>query len=246
MSRIDGKVALVTGANRGIGRAYVEQLLASGAEKIYATARNIESLNDLVAQSGGRVVPLALDVTKPDMIGAIAFAHPDVSILINNAGIAAFEGIIDAGTDDPARDEMETNYFGTFNMIRAFAPVLAANGGGAIVNMSSIAAHVNFPMLGSYSASKAAVHSLTQGVRAELAAQGTLVVGVYPGPVDTEMAANFPMDKTAPNAVAQTVLDGVDSGEEDIYPDPMSLEMHAGLLGDPKGVEKQASEMLPA
>jgi NAD(P)-dependent dehydrogenase (short-subunit alcohol dehydrogenase family) len=246
MSRIEGKSVLVTGANRGIGRAFVEQLLLAGAAKVYATARNREALNDLVAAGNGRVVPLALDVTKPEMIEAVAAAHGDVALLINNAGVAAFEGIIDARSDAPARHEMETNYFGTFNMIRAFAPVLAANGGGAIVNLSSIAAHVNFPVLGSYSASKAAVHSLTQGVRAELAAQGTLVIGVYPGPVDTDMAASFPMDKIAPDAVARRVLEGVEAGEEDIYPDPMSGEMRSGLLGDPKAVERQAGEMLPA
>ena len=246
MSRIEGKAALVTGANRGIGRAFVEELLAVGARKVYAAARNPETLADLVARGDGRVVPLALDVTKPEMIDAAAAAHRDVALLINNAGIAAFEGIIDAAGGAPARDEMETNYFGTFNMIRAFAPFLAANGGGAIVNLSSIAAHVNFPVLGSYSASKAAVHSMTQGVRAELAAQGTLVVGVYPGPVDTDMAARFPMDKTSPNAVVQSVLKGIEAGEEDIYPDPMSAELRSGLLGDPKAVERQVGAMLPA
>ena len=245
MSRIEGKSALVTGANRGIGRAFVDELLAAGAAKVYATARNAETLSDLVAKGNGRVVPLALDVTKPEMIEAVAATHTDVALLINNAGFSAFEGIIDARTGDPARQEMETNYFGTFNMIRSFAPVLAANGGGAIVNLSSIAAHVNFPALGSYSASKAAVHSLTQGVRAELAAQGTLVAGVYPGPVDTDMAADIPMDKTSPNVVARAILDGVEAGEEDIYPDPMSAEMRTGLLADQKAVERQAGEMLP-
>ncbi len=130
-------------------------------------------------------------------------------------------------------------------MTRVFAPVLKNNGGGAIVNLASIASHVNFPVLGSYSASKAAVHSLTQGTRAELAAQGTLVIGVYPGPVDTEMAANFPMDKTPPDIVAKNILAAVEAGEEDVYPDPASQELHSGLASDPKAVEKQVGEMLP-
>ena len=245
MSRIEGQVAFVTGANRGIGRAFVEELLAAGAAKIYAAARNPETLADLVASGNGRVVPVELDVTKPDMIERAAAAHRDVSVLINNAGIATFEGLIAARDGAPARDEMETNYFGTLNMIRSFAPVLAANGGGAIVNLSSIAGQVNFPMLGSYSATKAAVHSLTQGVRAELAAQGTLVVGVYPGPIDTDLAAKMPMEKAAPETVATAVVAAVEAGEEDVYPDPTSIEMHAALLSNPKAVEKQAGEMLP-
>jgi len=245
MSRIEGQTALVTGANRGIGKAFVEELLAAGAAKVYATARDVRTLDDLVAESGGRVVPVALDVTKPEAVEAVARDHGDVSLLINNAGTLAYAAIVHADSTDAARAEMETNYFGTVNMIRAFAPVLKANGGGAIVNLASIASHVNFPVIGSYSASKAAVHSLTQGVRAELAAQGTFVADVYPGPVDTDMAAEFPMDKTPPGAVARAVLDGVEASEEDIYPDPMSLEMRGGLLGDPKAVERQAGEMLP-
>ena len=246
MSKIDGKVAFVTGANRGIGRVFVEELLASGVAKVYASARKVETLDDLVAESQGRVVAVGLDVTNSNAITAVAAQYKDVSILINNAGVAMFEGIISAKDDTGVRTEMETNFFGVFNMTRSFSSALAENGGGVVVNMSSIAGHVNFPVLGTYSASKAAVHSLTQSVRAELAAQGTLVVGVYPGPVDTDMAASFPMDKTAPKDVVQTILDAVENGVEDVYPDPVSMELHAGLLGDPKAVEKQTGEMLPS
>lgn len=245
MSKIEGQTALVTGANRGMGRVYVEELLAAGAKKVYAAARQPETLQQLVASDGGRIIPIALDVTKPEQAAAAAKAHPDITLLVNNAGIASFEGLIHAGDTVPARQEMETNYFGTLNVIRAFSPVLAANGGGAIVNMASIVSHVNFPVLGSYSASKAAVHSLTQGIRAELAAQGTQVVGVYPGPVDTEMTASMPMEKTRPHDVVRQVLEGLEAGLEDIYPDPMSAEMHAGLLSDHKAVERQAGTMLP-
>ncbi|MBL4693162.1 MAG: SDR family oxidoreductase [Magnetovibrio sp.] len=245
MSRIEGKIALVTGANRGIGRAFVEELLAAGIDKVYATARNPETLKDLVALGQGRVVPFALDVTNPKNIKDAAELDTNISVLINNAGIASFEGLIDAKNIDRAREEMETNYFGVLNMTRSFAPVLGANGGGTIVNIASIAAHVNFPILGSYSASKAAVHSLVQGVRAELASQGTLVVGVYPGPVDTSMSEKLPMDKASPKDVVRAILKGVEAGEEEIYPDPASLELHLGLLSDPNAVQKQVAEMLP-
>ncbi len=243
--KIKNTVAFVSGANRGIGRALVEELLNAGVAKVYASARNTSSLADLVADNHDRVVPVPLDITKAEDIKVLAGDYPDVELLINNAGVAGFAGFIAADSSAAAHDEMETNYFGTLNMTRAFAPVLKKNGGGAIVNLASIASHVNFPVLGSYSASKAAVHSLTQGTRAELAAQDTKVIGVYPGPVDTDMAANFPMDKTPPTTVAQNILAAVESGNEDVYPDPASQELHGGLLNDPKAVEKQIGEMLP-
>lgn len=235
-------VALVTGANRGIGRAFVEELLAAGAVKVYAAARNPEGLSDLVETGQGRVVAVALDVTKPDQIAAAA-ANKDVNLLINNAGFVSFAPLVGIDSIDGARDEMETNYFGVLNMVRAFAPVLAANGGGAIVNLGSIVSLASIPSIGSYSASKAALHSLTQGIRGELAGQGTHVAGVYPGPVDTDMAATVDMEKTSPREIAWAVLAGVMAGEEDIYPDPMSSDTHSALLADPKKVEKQFGAM---
>jgi len=243
--KIKGSIAFVTGANRGIGKAFVDALVKSGAEKIYACARDVSTLSEMVAADGGRIIPVALDVTKPDQISAAAKEADDVTLLINNAGVAMFQGLIAAADIEAARTEMEVNYFGPLNVTRAFAPILAANGGGGVINLASIASHANFPALGSYSASKAAVHSLTQGIRAELAAGGTQVTGVYPGPVDTDMAANFPMDKTPPLEVAETILAAVEAGDEDVYPDVVSVELHTGLLADPKAVEKQVGEMLP-
>lgn len=161
--KIKDSIALVTGANRGIGKAFVDALLNMGAKKIYATARDVTALAELAAAEGERIVALQLDVTKPEMIDAAVKKAGDVTLLINNAGVAMYEGLISADDLKAARAEMEVNYFGPLNMIRAFAPSLAANGGGGVVNIASIASYVNFPALGSYSASKAAVHSLTQG-----------------------------------------------------------------------------------
>lgn len=239
-------VAFVTGANRGIGRTFVEELADAGARKIYAAARNPETLQNLTTQFAGRVAPVELDVTKKDQVTAAVQTAADVNLLINNAGVAGYAGLIAAPDIEAARQEMETNYFGVLNTVRAFAPALEKNGGGTIINIASIASHVNFPFLGSYSASKAAVHSLTQGIRAELAEQGTSVYGVYPGPVDTDMTSNVEMEKTPTNTVVKAVLDAMFRGEQDIYPDDMSKEMHAGLMGNPASIEKQAGEMLPA
>ena len=245
MSKFANQVVFVTGANRGIGKAFVDEVLKDGATKVYAAARKPEELKAVVAASEGKVIPVKLDVTNEADIDRVAAEYGDVTVLINNAGIAGFQGIIAAADTKAARAEMEVNYFGVLNLVRSFAPVLKKNGGGQIINVSSIAAHVNFPSIGSYSASKAAVHSLTQGIRAELSLQGTFVTGVYPGPVDTDMTAGVELDKTSPNVVARNVLDAVTAGEEDIYPDQMSSEVYAAYRGDPKAVERQFGEMLP-
>lgn len=244
--KIEGSVALVTGANRGIGKAVVEALRDRGAARVYAAARDVGALAALVATDPQRIVPLALDVTDRAAVRAITKKAMDVDLLVNNAGTAHFTGFMN--TDDPAEAEadMAVNYFGTLSMIRAFAPRLKANGGGAIVNLGSIASFVNFPMLGSYSASKAATHSLTQGVRAELKAQGTLVIGVYPGPIDTDMARDVDMPKFPPEQVAKAILDAVEDGTEDVFPDETAAGLHAGLLSDPKATEREVGQMLPS
>jgi len=242
---IKGSVALVTGSNRGIGRCFVEALLARGAAKVYATARRPERLADLVERGKGTVIPLKVDITVPADIAAAASQCRDVTLLVNNAGINLQAGLIAAKDLAEARAEMETNYFGPLSMCRAFAPILASNGGGAIINMLSILARVNLPMYGSLSASKAAQLSLCQGVRAELAKQGTLVVAVMPGAVDTEMERNFPPPKLPPAEAARIALDGVEQGLEEVYPGDMASGMSQGLAHDPKSVEKDLAKYLP-
>jgi len=243
---IKGTVALVTGSNRGIGRSFVEALAARGAAKIYASAREPAKVADLVDRFKGKVIALKLDITRPADIAAAAEACRDVRLLVNNAGINRQAGLVAAADLEAARAEMETNYFGPLSMCRAFSPILAASGGGAIVNMLSILARVNLPMYGSLCASKAAALSLTQGVRGELARHGTLVVAVMPGAVDTEMERNFPPPKLPPADAAGAALDGVEKGLEEVYPGDMAAGMSQGLAGDPKAVEKDLAKYLPA
>lgn len=225
---VKGKTVLVTGANRGIGRAYVDELINRGAAKIYAGVRTSGSMGN----AGDRVREIKIDVTSPADVKAAAESCGDVQILINNAGVNTNDHLIAARDAGDARMEMETNYFGTLEMCRAFAPVLEKNGPGAIVNMLSISGRAPIPLMGSLSASKAALYSLTQSVRAELAPKGIQVVAVLPGAVDTRMTENFPGDKAAPADIVKAVLDGMASGEADIYPDGMSAGIAAGLAAD--------------
>jgi NAD(P)-dependent dehydrogenase (short-subunit alcohol dehydrogenase family) len=242
---IKGKTVLVTGANRGIGEAIVDALVRAGAAKVYAAARQLNDLAPLTTRHGARVVALQLDVTNPAHIAAAVSAAPDVQLLVNNAGFAGHTGgtFTDSKWIIAGRQEMDVNFFGTFAVTQAFAPVLAKNGGGAITNIASVASLVNFALLASYSASKAAVHSLTQATRIMLKGQGTQVFGVYPGPIDTRMAEGIPMDKTSPAEAAKAIIAGIEAGTEEIFPDPMSQGMGAGYFANPKEIERQVAAM---
>lgn len=243
-----GTVAFVTGANRGIGRALVEALLARGAAKVYAGARRPEALAALVAASGGRVVPVKLDVTRPYEVQAAAAQATDVTLVVNNAGVVAQFGgaFTDAAWLDAAREEFEVNVLGALAVSQAFAPILAGNGGGTLANVSSVAGLVAFGSIASYSASKAALHSLTQAARSLLRGQGTYVAGIYPGPVDTDMAKPIDLPKATPAAAAAAILDGLEAGAEEIFPDPLSREAGPLFLADPKALERQyAAEPVP-
>ena len=241
--RIEGAVALVTGANRGIGRALTEALLGRGVKKVYAAARNPEALRD---RRDARLVPLRLDVTDADQIRAAGEAASDVELVFNNAGVSLARGIAQSTVLDQARREMEVNYFGPLQLLQRLAPTLARNGGGAVVNIGSAAGLTNIPFLPTYSASKAALHSLTQAARILLGAQGTSVFGVYAGPVDTDMARELAIPKTSPRDVAFAILDGVEAGQEDIFPDPFAVDFGRRYGSSPKASERQIAEMAAA
>ena len=224
--RIDGSVALVTGANRGLGRVFARELVSRGAARVYGAARQ----PDAVTEPG--VTPVALDITDADRVSQVAQQCADVSLLVNNAGVLRYSTFINAPGLDAARAEMEVNYFGTLSMCRAFAPVLAANGGGAIVNMLSVSSFYTNLIDASYGASKAAEWSLTNGVRLELHRQGTLVVAVHASFVDTDMAALTNAPKDSPESVARQAFDAVEAGQVEVLADERTRTVKAQLSRD--------------
>ena len=230
--KVAGCTALVTGANRGLGSAFVDGLLARGA-MIYACARDVASLAPLVQRAPDRIMPLELDVTDQRSVETAAARAPDVTLLVNNAGRLDQLSLGEAGDLSSLRGEMEVNVFGMAAMCLAFAPIIARNGGGAIVNMLSRAAIVPPPHFGTYAAAKAAAMSLTHSMRWDYEPRGVRIVGVYAGLIATEMVANIDMPKVPPEAVVTRVLDGVEAGEGDIAVDePSALlraQFHAGL-----------------
>ncbi|WP_432018056.1 SDR family oxidoreductase [Streptomyces sp. 1222.5] len=222
---IKGSAALVTGANRGIGLAFARALLAHGAAKIYAGVRDPESMRE------PGVTPLRLDVTDEEQVAAAARTADDVSIVINNAGVAGGPALL-AGSFDGARREMEVNYFGTWAVSRAFAPVLAANGGGALVTMLSVASWVANRRLPSYAASKSAQWSLTNAFRLALREQGTLVVGVHAGYVDTDLAADIDSPKILAADVAEMTMAALLDDAPEVLVDEVTRRVRAALSGD--------------
>jgi NAD(P)-dependent dehydrogenase (short-subunit alcohol dehydrogenase family) len=241
---VAGAVALVTGANRGIGAAFVSGLLEAGAQRVYAAARDPQTL--VLVERDARIVPITLDITDDASVQAAAARLADVDLLVNNAGVALGARLIGAADLSAARQEMEVNYFGLLRMCRAFAPILAANGGGTLINVLSILARVASPAIGSYSASKASALSLTQAVRAELQAQGTRVIGVLPGYVDTAMAERVSAPKIQPSEVVRATLDALQTDQDEVYPGEAATQIAALLLQNPKAVERQFAQSVAA
>lgn len=223
---IKNSIAFVTGANRGLGLAFAQELLARGAAKVYAGMRNTDGV-DIPG-----VVPVRLDVTDADAVARAAADCPDVTLLVNNAGIARLqEGTLDAAAIDMAREIFDTNFYGVIRVTQAFAPILARNGGGAVINVLSDAAWFSRPFLAAYSASKSAAWSYTNALRIDLRGQGTLVQGLHVSFMDTDMTAGFDMQKTSPRTVAQQGLDGIEQGREEVLADAVTASVKASLGG---------------
>ncbi len=230
MSNLNGKTVLVTGANRGIGAAVVHELLKSGAARIYAAARKPSTLPDF---GDARVQPLALDIRDEASIKAAAAIAADTDVLINNAGTAMFANFIDSPLD-VLKSDMDTNYYGTLNVIRAFVPLFTKRGSGIVANVASVVGLTSSPPLPGYSASKAALHSLTQNLRITLQGTGVKVLGIYPGPIETELwAGKGPAVKASAESTAELIVAGIEKGDTYIFPDPVA--QYIGSLWEKDG-----------
>lgn len=238
---VTDQIAFVTGANRGIGRQFVAELLDRGARKVYAAARRPESVD----ADDSRVVPMRLDLLDHASVVRAAAAAGDVTLVVNNAGIATGADLV-TGDLVQARREMDTHFWGTLDVIREFGPVLAANGGGAIVNVLSALSWFAIPGTGAYSAAKAAEWNMTNSVRHELASQGTFVQGVHLGAADTDISAGYDGDKIDPRDVPRRSLDGLASGAIEVIVDDWSAMVKESVAGDPADFYARIADLVGA
>lgn len=223
--QINGSVAFVTGANRGLGRHFAEQLITRGAAKVYAAARRPETI------TLQNVVPVRIDITDPESVAAAADAARDTTLLVNNAGIASFNSLLDAPMDD-VRAQMESHFFGTLSVTRAFAPHLIANAPAAMLNVLSVLSWLHPPSAGTYSAAKAALWAQTDTIRDELAPRGVSATALHVGFMDTDMVADVDGPKSDPAKVAAAALDGVEAGLVEVLGDELTRKVKAGLSAD--------------
>jgi NAD(P)-dependent dehydrogenase (short-subunit alcohol dehydrogenase family) len=242
--KVEGRVALVTGAAGGIGGALVDSLLKAGVGRIVACDLDGAALSALQQRAPERVAVHPLDVTDENAVEAAAAAHRDTDILINCHGVAVQQSYLEAASLAPFRREMDVNYWGQVLMCRAFAPVLAARDHGALVNLLSPLAHVTFPFVAPYCATKAACRALTDAMRAELAEAGTLVMAVYPGSIDTPMMANVKVTKSGPETVADAVVAGLLGNASEVWAGAGAQDMRAMLESDPKSLYAMAAKQL--
>jgi len=239
---IEGKVALVSGANRGIGKAIVVELLENGAKKVYAGARKVDSLNELKEKYPEKLVPIELDVTNDDTITKVKETAADIDILINNAGIFEFGNFLKGNLEESLKKNLDVNLWGLIKLTNAMLPILKDKDSAAIACVGSMVSFSSMPMGLTYSASKAAMHSVVQGLRGELKDSNILISGIYPGPIDTDMTKGFDMEKDSPETVAKNVVQGLKDGKEYIFPDKMSSQMGELYLKDPKKLEEEFSK----
>ncbi len=221
--QIENAVVLITGANRGIGLAFAREALARGARRVYAGSRQPGQ----VKLAGA--TPIELDVTRPEQVARAARDCGDVTLLVNNAGVAEFGGFLLPDALEALRRQLDVNVFGVQRMAQAFAPVLAAHGGGAMLNVLSIASWINRPLLGSYGATKSAAWALTNGLRHELREQGTQVTALHMGFVDTELTQGIEAPKSTPEAIVRAAFDGLEAGLPEVLADEMTRQVKQSL-----------------
>ena len=239
-----GKVAFVSGANRGIGREITIELLEQGAKKVYAGVRNVKSMEDLKSEYGNRLVPVLMDLRDDRSIIKATRSVKDVEILVNNAGVYEPGGFCSDDTLDSLAINFEVNVWGLVKLTVSLIDYLKQKECAAIVNIISVVGLASMPVAGTYSASKAAVHSITQGLRGELHSHNILVMGAYPGPIDTDMTKELEMDKDTPQNVAKNVVKALAKGKEYVFPDIMSKQVGELYLTEPAAVEKQFSSFM--
>lgn len=223
---VAGSIALVTGANRGIGKAVLESLIAHRAAKVYAAVRNLKSAEPLIEEFGSQVSAVVIDLEKPETVSAAAESASDVTLVVSNAGVLRTAAPLDDSVMEDMQYEFDVNVFGLLRMAKAFAPKLKANGGGAFVQLNSLASLRSFPPFSTYCASKAAAYSLTQALRVVLREQGTVVLSVHPGPIETQMASDAGLEQTdPPSVVADGIVASLKAGEFHLFPDAAAKEV---------------------
>ena len=241
---IKDSVAIITGGNRGIGEAFVRELLQCGARRVYIGTRSLKAVESLSHELGERAVAIKLDVTNQTDVQAASMQCEDVSIVINNAGVFGDQTLIGAEDMTTSRAEMDVNYFGVLSMCRTFAPILKNNGGGSIINILSSAGIVAVPNMGGYSPSKFAARALTTSVRAELMGQGTHVGALIVGSVETRMSAHVKGQKESPSAVAKAGIKAIRAKISEMDTDTMAISLRASLARDPHNLEKKMAALL--